>query len=39
LIALEAGGLLAGINDEQLRMNVRRRGAERLAQVPASGAA
>lgn len=39
LIALEAGGLLAGINDEQFRMNVRRRVAERLAQVPAIGAA
>ncbi|GAD24662.1 hypothetical protein [Acidovorax sp. MR-S7] len=39
LFALEAGGLLAGINDEQFRMNVRHRVAERLAQVPAIGAA
>jgi len=39
LIALEAGSLLAGINDEPFRMNVRRRVAERLAQVPAIGAA
>ncbi|HBP0979070.1 hypothetical protein QRD40_05115 [Comamonas sp. Y6] len=34
VIALEAGSLLAGINDERFRMNVRRRVAERLAQAP-----
>jgi hypothetical protein len=39
LIALEAANLLAGINDEQLRMNVRRRVAERLTQTPTISAA
>jgi len=38
LIALEAASLLAGICDEPLRMTVRRRIAERLAQTPASTA-
>jgi len=39
LIALEAANLLAGINDEQFRMSLRRRVAERLAEEPANGAA
>ncbi len=39
VIAMEAGSLLAGINDGQFRMNVRRRVAERLAQAPALSAA
>ncbi|WP_436968343.1 hypothetical protein [Burkholderia multivorans] len=39
LIALEAANLLAGINDEQFRLNVRRRVAERLAQLPTISAA
>ena len=34
LIAQEAASLLAGINDEQFRLNVRHRVAERLAQTP-----
>ncbi|HCF1530120.1 TPA: hypothetical protein ACRL9G_002090 [Pseudomonas aeruginosa] len=34
LIALEAANLLAGINDEQFRLTVRHRVAERLAQMP-----
>lgn len=34
LIALEAANLLAGITDEQFRLNVRHRIAERLAQTP-----
>ena len=34
LIALEAANLLAGISDEQFRLNVRHRAAERLAQMP-----
>ena len=34
LIALEAANLLAGITDEQFRLNVRRRIAERLVQTP-----
>jgi len=34
LIAQEATNLLAGINDEQLRLNVRHRVSERLAQTP-----
>ena len=34
LIALESANLLAGINDEQFRLNVRHRVAERLAQTP-----
>ncbi|CAM4142680.1 TPA: hypothetical protein L5P25_003041 [Pseudomonas aeruginosa] len=34
LIALEAANLLAGINDEHFRLNVRHRIAERLAQTP-----
>ncbi len=38
LIALEAASLLAGIRDEPFRMTVRHRGAERLAQTPASAA-
>lgn len=38
VIALEAGSLLAGINDEQFRMSVRRRVSERLAQAPAISA-
>ena len=33
LIALEAANLLAGITDEQFRLNVRHRIAERLAQT------
>ena len=39
LIALEAANLLAGINDEQFRLNVRRRVADRLAQMPTISAA
>lgn len=39
LIALEAASPLAGINDEQLRLNVRRRVADRLAQMPTISAA
>src|SRR3546814_2968342 len=39
LIALEAANLLAGINDEQFRLNVRHRVAERLAQTPTISAA
>ncbi|EOE7418314.1 MULTISPECIES: hypothetical protein [Gammaproteobacteria] len=39
LIALEAANLLAGINDEHFRLNVRHRVAERLAQTPTIGAA
>ncbi len=35
VIALETAGLLAGVNDEPFRMNLRRRVAERLAQTPA----
>ncbi len=34
LIALEAANLLAGITDEQFRLNVRHRIAERLVQTP-----
>ncbi|EIU1299062.1 hypothetical protein V7I75_28375 [Pseudomonas aeruginosa] len=34
LIALEAANLLAGITDEQFRLNVRHRIAERLSQTP-----
>jgi len=39
LIALEAANLLAGINDEHFRLNVRDRVAERLAQMPTISAA
>ncbi|AOY95898.1 hypothetical protein NK553_18880 [Pseudomonas sp. ZM23] len=39
LIALEAANLLAGISDEQFRLNVRHRVAERLAQMPTISAA
>lgn len=39
LIALEAANLLAGINDEYFRLNVRDRVAERLAQMPTISAA
>lgn len=38
LIALEAANLLAGITDEQFRLNVRHRIAERLFQTPTSSA-
>lgn len=38
LIALETANLLAGIHDEHFRLNVRRRVAERLAQLPTIGA-
>jgi len=38
LVALEITNLLAGVSDEQFRLNLRRRVAERLAQAPAISA-
>lgn len=39
LIALETTNLLTGVSDEQLRLRLRRRVAQRLAQTPAISAA